>query len=67
MPYVVGSLLQEKSSTSYNDTTQYHIWDSGINKNHRNSKDCQFEEEKNLPFLIQQLFINSPKDFKIHN
>ena len=44
MPYVVGSLLQEKSSTSYNDTTQYHIWDSGINKNQRNPKDCQCEE-----------------------
>ena len=44
MPYVVGSLLQEKSSTSYNDTTQYHIWDSGINKNQRNPEVCQCEE-----------------------
>ena len=66
MPLVVGSLLQEKSSTSYNDTTQYHIWDSGINKNQWNPKDCQFEENSPL-FLIQQLFINSQKDFKIHN
>jgi len=59
-----GSLLKEKSSTSYNDTTQYHIWDSGINKNHRNSKDCQFEEEKNLPLFNSAAFYQQSKGFQ---
>ena len=61
-----AAVFSEKSSTSYNDTTQYHIWDSGINKNHRNPEDCRFEENSPL-YLIQQLFVNSPKDFKIYN
>ena len=39
-----ATVFSEKSSTSYNDTTQYHIWDSGINKNQGKPKDCQYEE-----------------------
>ena len=61
MPFVLGSLLQEKSSTSYNDTTQYHIWDSGINKNQRNPEDCQCEEFS--PLFNSAAFYQQSKEF----
>ena len=60
-----ATVFSEKSSTSYNDTTQYHIWDSGINKNQRKPKDCQSEEFP--PLINSAAFFSSSMGFKIHN